>query len=90
MNKAELIEAISKRTGVTKKDTERVMEGFITEVTETLKKGDRIKIVGFGSFESATRAARTGRNPATGETMTIKGRKAPKFIAGKALKDALN
>ena len=90
MNKAELVSAMSDKTGLSKKDTENALKAFTEIVTKQLKKGDKIQLVGFGTFEVSKRAARTGRNPQTGKEMKIKASKAPKFKAGKALKDAVN
>ena len=90
MNKTELIAAIADKTEVSKKDTEATLKAFVDVVTDALKKDDKVQIVGFGTFEVAKRAARTGRNPQTGKSMKIKASKSPKFKAGKALKDALN
>ena len=90
MNKTELIAAIAENADLTKKDAEAALKAFIDVVGKSLKKGDKVQIVGFGTFEVAKRAAREGRNPQTGETMKIKASKSPKFKAGKALKDALN
>ena len=90
MNKAELVAAIAEKTELSKKDTEKALKAFVDVVAEELKKGEKIQLVGFGTFEVSERAARTGRNPQTGAEMTIAASKAPKFKAGKALKDALN
>ncbi len=90
MNKSEFVAAMAEKTGVSKKDTEATLKAFIDVVAEELKKGEKIQLVGFGTFEVSERAARTGRNPQTGAEMTIAASKAPKFKAGKALKDALN
>ena len=90
MNKTELIAAMAEKTELTKKDTERALKAFIDVVTDELKKGEKVQIVGFGTFEVTERAAREGRNPHTGEPMPIAASKAPKFKAGKALKDAMN
>ena len=90
MNKTELIAAIAEKTELSKKDSEKVLKAFIEVVTEELKKGEKIQLVGFGTFEVVERAARDGRNPQTGEVMPIPASKAPKFKAGKALKDMLN
>lgn len=90
MNKAELVAAIAEKTELSKKDSEKVLKAFIDVVTEELTKGEKIQLVGFGTFEVAERAAREGRNPQTGATMKIPASKAPKFKAGKALKDAVN
>ena len=90
MNKTELIAAIAENADLTKKDAEAALKAFIDVVGKSLKKGDKVQIVGFGTFEVAKRAAREGRNPQTGETMKIAASKSPKFKAGKALKDAVN
>ena len=90
MNKTELIAAIADKAGLTKKDAEEVVNAFTDTVTKALKKGDKVQLVGFGTFEVTQRGARTGRNPQTGETMKIAATKAPKFKPGKAFKDALN
>ena len=90
MNKTELIEAMAKANKLSKKDNEAVLSAFIDTVTKALKKGDKVQLVGFGTFEVSKRAARTGRNPQTGETIKIKAAKAPRFKAGKALKDVVN
>ena len=90
MNKTELVAAIAEQAELSKKDSEKALKAFIDVVTEELKKGEKIQLVGFGTFEVAERAAREGRNPLTGEKMQIKASKAPKFKAGKALKDAVN
>ena len=90
MNKAELIDAVAKKTELSKKDAEKAMKAFTDVIAEQLKKGDKVQLVGFGTFEVSERAAREGRNPLTGETMQIKASKSPKFKAGKALKDQLN
>ena len=90
MNKTELVEAIAKETGLSKKDSEKAVKAFIDVVSKTLKKKDKVQLVGFGTFEVAKRAARKGRNPLTKKEITIKASNAPKFKAGKALKDAVN
>jgi len=90
MNKSELIEAISNDAGLTKADASRALDSFVKHVTKSLKKGDTISLVGFGTFSVRERSARTGRNPQTGETIKIKASKNPAFKAGKALKDAVN
>ncbi|MBQ1688103.1 MAG: HU family DNA-binding protein [Lachnospiraceae bacterium] len=90
MNKAELVAAIAEKTELSKKDSEKALKAFIDVVTEELTQGEKIQLVGFGTFEVAERPAREGRNPQTGETMKIAASKAPKFKAGKALKDAVN
>ena len=90
MNKTELVAAIAEQAEISKKDAEKALKAFTDVVAEELKKGEKIQLVGFGTFEVSTRAAREGRNPQTGETMKIAASKAPKFKAGKALKDAVN
>ena len=90
MNKAELIAAVAAKTGATKKSAEEALNAFVDVVTEALKDGDKVQLVGFGSFEVIKRAARKGRNPQTKEEIKIPASKAPKFKAGKALKDVVN
>ena len=90
MNKTELVAAMADKAGLTKKDADATLKAFTEVVEETLKAGDSIQLIGFGTFEVAERAERTGRNPQTGAEMVIPASKAPKFKAGKALKDALN
>ena len=90
MNKADLVAAMADKTELSKKDAEAALKAFTDIVAEELKKGEKIQLVGFGTFEVSERAARTGRNPQTGAEMTIAASKAPKFKAGKALKDSLN
>lgn len=90
MKKAELVAAIAEKTELSKKDAEKAVKAFTEVVEEELKKGGKIQLVGFGTFEVSKRAAREGRNPQTGKTMKIEACKAPKFKAGKALKDAVN
>ena len=90
MNKSDLIAAIAAKTGETKKDAEATLNAFIEVVTESLAKGDKVQLVGFGSFEVRKRAARKGRNPQTKEEIKIPASKAPVFKAGKALKDLVN
>ena len=90
MNKTELVAAIAKKTELSKKDAEKALKAFTDVVAEELKKGEKIQLVGFGTFEVSERAAREGRNPQTGKTMKIAACKAPKFKAGKALKDLVN
>ena len=90
MNKTELIAAIAERAEISKKDSEKALKAFIDVVAEQLKNDDKVQLVGFGTFEVSKRAAREGRNPQTGQTMKIAACKAPKFKAGKALKDAIN
>ena len=90
MNKTELIAAIAEQAELSKKDAEKALKAFVDVVTEQLKEGEKVQLVGFGTFEVSERAAREGRNPQTGKTMKIAACKAPKFKAGKALKDAVN
>ena len=90
MNKAELVSAISEKTGTSKKSTETSLNAFVEIVTEALKKDEKVQLVGFGSFEVRKRAARKGRNPQTKEEIKIPASKAPVFKAGKALKDLVN
>ena len=90
MNKNELVASIAEKTGLKKTEAEKALKAFTDTVAEQLKKGDKIQLVGFGTFEVAERPAREGRNPRTGATMKIKASKAPKFKAGKALKDMIN
>ena len=90
MNKTELVEAIAKETGLSKKDSEKAVKAFTEVVAKELKKGGKVQLVGFGTFEVAKRAAREGRNPQSGKVMKIPASKAPKFKAGKALKDEVN
>ena len=88
MNKTELTAALAAKTGFAKKDAEKALNAFVDVVTEALAEGNRVQIVGFGSFEVKERSARVARNPRTGEEITIEASKAPVFKAGKALKDA--
>ena len=90
MNKSELVSAIATKADLSKKEAEAALKAFTEVVAEELVKGDKIQLVGFGTFEVSERAARTGRNPQTGKEMKIAASKAPKFKAGKALKDAVN
>lgn len=90
MNKTELVAAIAAQAELSKKDSEKALKAFVDVVTEELKNGGKIQLVGFGTFEVSERAAREARNPQTGEPMNIAACKAPKFKAGKALKDAVN
>ena len=90
MNKTELVAAIAEKTELSKKDAEKALKAFTDVVAEELKKGEKIQLVGFGTFEVAERPARTGRNPMTGKTIEIAASKSPKFKAGKALKDLVN
>lgn len=90
MNKTELVAAIAEKTELSKKDAEKALKAFTDVVAEELAKGEKIQLVGFGTFEVVERPEREGRNPRTKETMTIAASKAPKFKAGKALKDLVN
>lgn len=90
MNKAELVEAMAAKTEQTKKVTEESLNTFVEVITEALKKGDKVQLVGFGSFEVVKRAARKGHNPQTKEEIKIPASKAPKFKPGKTLKDVIN
>lgn len=90
MNKSEFIDAVAAASGLTKADASKAIDGMIDTVTNTLKKGDSITLVGFGTFETRHRKARVGRNPRTGEALQIAASNIPSFKAGKALKDAVN
>ena len=90
MNKSELVAQIAEQAGLQKKDAEKAFYAFTDIVADTLKKGDKVQLVGFGTFEVTERAARTGRNPQTKKEIKIPASKAPKFKAGKALKDIVN
>ena len=90
MNRTELISAMSEKSELTKVDTEKSLKAFIDTVTEELKNDGKVQLVGFGTFEVTERAERQGRNPKTGEAITIPASKSPKFKAGKALKDIVN
>lgn len=90
MNKTELIAAMSEEAGLSKKDAEKALGAFIDTVSKALAAGDKVQLVGFGTFETTKRAAREGRNPQTGKTVKIAASVAPKFKAGKALKDIVN
>ena len=90
MNKTELVAAMAEQAELSKKDAEKALKAFTDVVAEELAKGEKIQLVGFGTFEVAERPAREGRNPKTGESMKIAASKAPKFKAGKALKDVVN
>ena len=90
MNKTELVAAVAEASGLTKKDAEAALTAFTVEVEKALKAGDKVQLVGFGSFEIKERAARTGRNPKTKETIEIPACRMPVFKAGKALKDAIS
>jgi DNA-binding protein HU-beta len=90
LNKTELISAVAADTNLSKADAGRVLDSALEHLTRTLARGEPVQLIGFGNFTVANRAERAGRNPSTGEQMTIKASKAPKFTAGKALKDAVN
>ncbi len=90
MNKTELVAAMAQAAELSKKDAEKALKAFTDVVTDELKKGGKVQLVGFGTFEVSERAAREGRNPQSGEIMKIAASKAPKFKAGKALKDEIN
>jgi len=89
MTKTDLIAAVAAKSGLTKKDAEKAVSAVLETVTETLVSGEKVALVGFGTFEVRERAAREGKNPATGEAITIAASKVPAFKAGKALKDAI-
>lgn len=90
MNKAELIEAIANETGISKKDVDAALKSFVTVVSDTLQKKDKVQLIGFGTFETSERAARTGRNPANGEPLKIAASTLVKFKPGAALKEKVN
>lgn len=90
MNKTELIAAVAEKAEISKKDAEKALKAFTDVVAEELVKGEKVQLVGFGTFEVSERAEREGRNPKNGEPMTIAASKSPKFKAGKALKDMVN
>ena len=90
MNKQDLIGAVAESSGLSRSDATKAVEGVFEAVTASLKKGDEVRLVGFGTFSVSSRKASTGRNPRTGEAMTIKASTQPKFRAGKGLKDAVN
>ena len=90
MNRTELISAMSEKSELTKVDTEKALKAFIDTVTEELKNDGKVQLVGFGTFEVTERAERNGRNPKTGEAITIPASKSPKFKAGRSLKDIVN
>jgi DNA-binding protein HU-beta len=90
MNKTELVAAIAEKAEIKKVDAEKALKAFTDVVAAELKKGEKVQLVGFGTFDVLKRPARQGRNPRTGKSMKIKASKAPKFKAGKALKDAIN
>lgn len=90
MNKAELISTVAEKAELTKKDAEKAVGAFLAAIEETLAKGDKVQLVGFGTFEIRERAARKGRNPQTGEEINIEAARVPVFKAGKALRDAVS
>ena len=90
MNKSQLVAKVAEKAGLTKKDAEKAVNGLFASVQEALVSGDKVQMIGFGPFEVKQRAARTGRNPQTGEEIKIAASKNPAFKAGKALKDAVN
>lgn len=89
MNKAELVADVADRAGLTKRDAEKAVNAVVDSIEGALTKGDKVSLVGFGTFEVRTRAARTGRNPRTGQSLEISSSKVPAFKAGKALKDTV-
>ena len=89
MNKADLVSKVAEKTGLTKKDADKAVAAVFESIQETLKAGDKVQLVGFGTFETRKRGARTGRNPRSGETIQIPASKVPAFKAGKSLKDAI-
>ncbi|WP_017815527.1 MULTISPECIES: HU family DNA-binding protein [Paenibacillus] len=90
MNKTDLINNISNNSGLTKRDVETVLNGFLDEITSALSSGDKVQLIGFGTFETRKRAARTGRNPQTGAEINIPESNVPAFKAGNKLKEAVN
>ncbi len=90
MNKADLVAAVAAKAELSKKDAEAAVSAVVAAITDALKDGEKVSLVGFGTFEVRARAARNGKNPRTGEKIKIKAAKAPAFKAGKALKDAVN
>jgi DNA-binding protein HU-beta len=90
VTKADLVNAMAEKAGLSKTDAEKALKSFIDAVTEAMKAGEKVALVGFGTFSVGERAARTGQNPQTGEKIEIAAAKTPKFKAGKALKDAVN
>lgn len=89
MNKTDLINNIAEKSGLTKKDVESVLNGFLGEVSDALSKGDKVQLIGFGTFETRSRSGRVGRNPQTGKTINIAASKVPAFKAGNKLKEAV-
>jgi DNA-binding protein HU-beta len=90
VTKADLVNAMAEKAGLTKADAEKALKGFCDAVTDALKAGEKVSLVGFGTFSVSQRAARTGQNPQTGKKITIAAANTPKFKAGKALKDSVN
>ena len=90
MNKTELINAVAAKAEISKKDAEKALAAVLGSIEDALKAGDKVQLIGFGTFEVRERGARTGRNPKTGATITIAASKAPAFVAGKGLKDSIN
>jgi len=90
VTKADLVNAMAEKAGLTKADSEKALKGFCDAVTDALKAGEKVSLVGFGTFSVSARAARTGQNPQTGKKITIAAANTPKFKAGKALKDSVN
>lgn len=90
MNKSDLVDAVAAATSGTKAEAQAHLDAVLSSITDALKKGDKVSLTGFGTFEVRARAARTARNPQTGETIQVKASKAPAFKAGKSLKDAVN
>ena len=89
MNKTELVAAVAAKTGLSKKDADAAVAAVFASVTDAMAKGDKVQLIGFGTFEVRERGARAGRNPKTGEAITIAASKVPAFVAGKGLKDAI-
>jgi DNA-binding protein HU-beta len=90
MNKTQFVEAVAQKSGMSKREAEAAVNAMTAVIADTLKAGDKVQLIGFGTFEVKTRAERSGRNPKTGETITIAASKHPSFSAGKALKDSIN
>ena len=90
MNKSELVSAIAQKADISRKDAEKAVNGFVDSITESLINGDKVQLIGFGTFEVKSRPERIARNPRTGEEIKIAASKAPAFKAGKALKDTVN
>lgn len=90
MNKSELIDAVADRSQLSKGEVTKAVDALVSTITETVARGDKVSVTGFGTFERRERAARTGRNPQTGEEMQIRASKAPAFKAGKSFKDAVD